>query len=355
MFAINTANKRTFTQKKHSCSLLCFCLILFSAFRDGLGTDYYNYLEKMSFFSSFSDVEFDLSSEPFFSLISATINSCSFLQPRFIFLVFAVVTQYGIFHFYVDEDNRFLITSILCYALFPTLYFNTFNLVRQFASTALFLFAISFVRKRQPIKFLITMAAATFTHFSSILLTPLYFVINKKIPLKFLAIFAAIFVLLSSLLPSIFDTIALLDQHYQIYLGVEDELGFSGMVLMISFFFLILVKNYDKIETEFDIVCFNCVFLYLICSILSFSIYFFFRLAVFFTPAVACIIPKAISFICGESKGNVKNYCQYHKWASCVSIVIALALFLVLIISGKNDVSVVPKGFLPVSSIISFE
>jgi len=307
----------------------------FSAFRDHLGSDYDNYLMKIeSYGTSWSDFSFAVNSEPLFRFISLSINTSSCFTPLLVFLIFSIVILLGVFRFYTDKNNNFLAATLVVFSLFPTLFFNTFNLIRQFTAASLFLWGTTYIQNKKYLPCLLLIIIAITIHFSALILIPIIFFIDKKIPIKYLIIIGVLSFVILSYFSDFLDMFSLLSERYDVYTDVDQKMQSSGMILLIDLVLMLFLFNYNKITTPFDRIVFNCLFLCALFNNLSYSSYFFFRVAVYFNPVFAYALPKGLSYICGK------------KLAVLLSSAVALFLFLGMIISNEANPMIVPNTML---------
>lgn len=312
-------------------------LTFFSAFRDGLGTDYVGYLEKLSYSAGGS---IRLFSEPFFQMNSNLIQNTD-LSPVFFFFITSVITIPLLCSFLMKK-NEVLYSSLLIFILFPTLYFNTFNLVRQFFSAAIFLYSIRYIYDKKFGQYALSIALACTMHLSSIILLPLYFFLDKRYSLTTYLLLFLIFVLVALSIDPILQNIQFLSSRYSIYAESDKQLGSSLMVLLYNVVFAImLIKKPYFNNSGYSRIIFNLQFLLVLFSDLSFINYFFYRLSVYFIPVIAITLPKTL-YVLLKNKILVNTIC----------IVLGLYLFLSLTLFDLNNQTVCPDAILPISSLL---
>lgn len=314
-----------------------FVLTFFSAFRDGLGTDYEGYLEKLSY-SAGGTIKF--LSEPFFQVISNLIQN-TYLSPVFFFFITSLITIPLICSF-LRKRNEAMYLSLIIFMLLPTLYFNTFNLVRQFFSAAVFLYAMRFIYDRKFLKYLLSIALASTMHLSSILLLPLYFLLDKRYSLKIYLLLLLLFVLAAFSIDPILQNIQFLGSRYSIYAESDEKLGSSLMVLLYNVVFVVMLikKSYFN-NGSYSRIIFNLQFLLVIFSDLALINYFFYRLSVYFIPVIAITLPKTL-YILFKNKVLVTTIC----------LALGLYLFLSLTLFNLDNPTVCPDTILPISSLL---
>ena len=326
-------------KKDRALWLFVFVCILsfFSAFRDALGTDYENYLEKLSY-SSISTIS--ILSEPLFEVISCVIQKTA-LSPVFFFFISSIITLPLLCSFFMKK-NEVMYSSLIIFILFPTLYFNTFNLVRQFFSTAVFLYAVRFIYDRKFLQYLLSIALACTMHISSIILLPLYFFLNKRYSLRAYLLLILAFVLVALSIEPILQNIQFLGSRYSIYVESDEQLGSSLMVLLYNVVFVIMLikKSYFN-DDGYSRIIFNLQFLLVIFSDLALINYFFYRLSVYFIPVIAITLPWTL-YILFKNKVLVTTIC----------LTLGLYLFLSLTLFNLDNPTVCPDTILPISSLL---
>lgn len=312
-------------------------LTFFSAFRDGLGTDYEGYLEKLSY-SAGGTIKF--LSEPFFQMNSNLIQNTN-LSPVFFFFITSIITVPLLCSFLMRK-NDVMYSSLVIFILFPTLYFNTFNLVRQFFSAAIFLFAIRYINDRKCMQYLLCIVLACTMHLSSIVLFPLYFFLDKRYSLKIYLLLLLLFVLAAFSIDPILQNIQFLGSRYSLYAESDEQLGSSLMVLLYNVVFVVMLikKSYFN-NDSYSRIIFNLQFLLVIFSDLALINYFFYRLSVYFIPVIAITLPKTL-YILFKNKVLVTTIC----------LALGLYLFLSLTLFNLDNPIVCPDTILPISSLL---
>lgn len=291
--------------------ILCFLFIYFSAFRDGLGNDYENYL-------NLSQDELSITwFEPVYSILS-NISFYTNLSEVFIFLFFSIITHFFLFKTFKRYDNTCFI--ILLYLLIPGLFFNSFNLVRQFAAMSIFLYSWKYLEARNTKKLFIFLFFASLIHLSTILCVFSLFFLKRKYPIPLLLVlyFMSFAFLFNTSLPNlIIKLIPYYSQYYGYVSG--NKLGFSLFFFNILFLFSLFYRNKFYQDVRYIIV-FNAFFAFIVLYNLSLNISILFRLSVFFMPSVVLLLPKMYSFVHNFSKPAYK--------------IIILSVFMALFING---------------------
>lgn len=148
-------------------------LIYYASFRDGLGIDYYGYV--MACEDPYIDI--NIIDEPTYALIREFVYSTEY-SPIIFFIIMATITYSLIANaYYRQSDFPFLISVFI---LYPALYVSSFNLVRQFAAAAIFLYAILSFRKNKNLLVYLGFIFIAFSIHKSAILLLLIPLINSK-------------------------------------------------------------------------------------------------------------------------------------------------------------------------------
>lgn len=288
--------------------LFTIVLIYFSAFRISLGTDYPGYLERIDFVA-IQSVDFTILSEPTFWILAEIVNKTKWLTPIFLFLVMAIVTMFGIMSFLSRRENLFWSASIIIFSLLPILYFNSFNLVRQFAATGFFFLSLNYVISREPWKYAACIFFAYLFHTSSIILVTLYFVLKNQYNVKNSILFVLITAVVAIYYEQVITNVSFLSNRFSVYLDTSETMSTSGMIILYNIIGVILLLKRKRFSSEYDNVAINCMFLLIIFSDLSMINFFFFRIAVYFSPVFAYILPRVISEFSNRKTATVVSFC----------------------------------------------
>ena len=318
-------------QKIVISSIVIFILIYFAGYRDGLGIDYKQYLIALDARATLSEMYFG-QSEPLFNLISFLV-SFTFLSPIFFFLISAMVTNIGIGRF-IFENEKYAVWSLLFYLFIPTLYMQSFNIVRQFFAIGLFYYALKYVGVSLW-KYLILCILATLMHMSAIVLIPLYWILQYNIKGKTLFVVIPVSMLIFSFLLNYISTLGF---KYSELAITGDSRSFSGIILFFNILFLLFILQ-KEIFYGMKTIYRNLFIFYIVTVDFSFINYNFYRFSYFFYPVVVLIIPYTFQKLFKTKMLNVGL------------IILLLIMHYFTIISNPRDTIVVPNKILPVLSI----
>lgn len=306
-------------------------LVFFSAFRDGLGTDWGNYIRRLDVYNSIESLVFGFS-EPMFSFIGMIINN-TFLSPIFLFFICAIVTNVGIGRF-LFEDEKFAIPAVLLYVFLPTLYGMSLNITRQFFAIGLFFYALQYIGKSFA-KYFVCVFAGALMHMSAIILLPFYFLLNIKIPRRYII---PSILIISFLASFVLKSIAGFDVKYSEGASSNDTMSFSGMILVYNLFFISFLLN-KRIYYSLSDRNRNLFLLFIVTIDLSFTNYRFYRFSYYFFPVVTFVFP----FILYKLVNNKVLI------SSFIGLLILLNYF--VFFNNLDVKEIVPDNILPVLSI----
>lgn len=149
-------------------------LILMSGLRYNIGLDYPTYV---SSFESLSEGKRIDRFEIGFYLLNKLVI---FLNGNiaFLFILISVITLLPLIK--VSKDNKIkLYLLVLCYVCLG-FYCYSFNTVRQFISISICLMSYNFIIGKNWFKYIVMIWIATMFHSSSIIMLPLYFILNYR-------------------------------------------------------------------------------------------------------------------------------------------------------------------------------
>lgn len=236
------------TQKNIYYILFLLITIYFSAFRDGLGSDYTAYK-----FYCERDVIMAgslLAQEPLAIAIEYFCYQTDFSAVIF-FLITSVITCSLTTWIYTKYNNAYI--ALFFFLTYTNLYLSSLNLVRQFTAASLILFGAYYfiLKKKSPMFFLFVFIAFLF-HKSSAVFVLIYFLRTSNIkPITWtVIILASWFVSIQPIfnIPFIRDLLILSD--YQSYLSydVTSYSKFSLINLYMHVFVLMFIWYHKKLS-----------------------------------------------------------------------------------------------------------
>ena len=256
------ANK---TYPLHFLILPCLLFAFIFGCRYNVGVDYYTYYTDYLYNWSNRDIE------PGFLFIKETFqnNNLHFA------LYFGFIAFIQIFFFMIAFRKRaYLYPSILLVLFLSCIELNWMNTIRQSVAVCIFVYATTFIDKKQPLKYIIACLLAMQFHNSAIILLPLYFI--TYIPIlknKWFSIGIYLAALFINTLPIeqfdiIFNNFANLLGYGEIYdsenvlVHIENEgTGLGRLILNTIFLTIILysnkLKDYFKNDERWFYIMYN--------------------------------------------------------------------------------------------------
>lgn len=153
-------------------------LIIISALRYQVGTDYNNYLDYYIVYSvlDFKDI-ISYANELLFILVIKI--AYVFQEPQIMFAIIAFLTIYITYRAILTQKEKLSIT--LAFALYVFLYYMySLNIIRQALAIAIILYSYKYILQRDFRKFLLMVIIATLFHTTALLFLPFYFLCPSK-------------------------------------------------------------------------------------------------------------------------------------------------------------------------------
>lgn len=245
--------------KKYIYWIICIILILFAGTRYTTGHDWYEYTLRFDEVNTFSDMlkgSFnygDLRMEWGYLFINTIVKSLGGSINE-VFLIMAFATIVLIFKS-CKYYTKYYFLAIALYMRYGYIQSNMM-FVRQGICLAIFLYSIRFIYSRNLLKYSILIFISVLFHKSSIVLLPIYFIVNKKYSNKTIFIALVIAIMLAFIdwmkLITIF-TPDYIDVYINSYIYSElwgrpvISLGLIEKILIIS----VAIKYREKLSEQF--------------------------------------------------------------------------------------------------------
>lgn len=333
--------------KKYAFITLAFIpLFLVSALRYNVGSDFASY---QNWFNINNGVYLKYPDFAFRNLIFIikmfTNNS------QWLFVISSFLILFFVFKAARKNNDEYDMIIFLFVAL--GFYFSSFNGVRQWIASSIFLCSYRFILDKKLFKYLLCIIGASLFHVSALVLLPFYFVFNIKIKdeFKYIILISAIiffnfvdmYELIATILKLYFKTL-----YFRYVIGgTHDIMQNSGTyfpvllsVGMLSYY-IIFKGRFRKIYTECEYnQKKNCCFVISIMAILNTVNYLFSRIsAIYFLPLIIFLLPDVYKIFNGKFKIFTK---------ALIVIVGILYLTINTLIKNSHDV-------LPYNSIFQIE
>jgi hypothetical protein len=253
--------------------------------------------------------------DPIYVLINAFFRDVLFLSFQSFILIFSCSFVFLAFYG-IHKYSPLPIISILIYFYYG--YFSGFSAIRQVMAAAVFFYSIDFIVKKEFRKFLISTIFILFLHSSSIILFPLYFILNKKIQTKYVLLLISLSVITSllnlfsfitQLTASFFDSIPILSfvsNKIDTYSNLNEGSSFGGSIT-IEWLAIIFITTYlrDVLEEDYGKV-FNVFYNLFWIGFVIFSIFSsigdFGRIIIYFKMAYLVLIPMMVGQLAFHKK-----------------------------------------------------
>lgn len=242
--------------------LLFIVSVLFMGLRLGVGKDYENYKDYYDYESYIF--------EPGYNYLCLFAHE-HHLGVQFIFFIMALLTYMFIYLFLErikELDIRYAPAAIM-------LYFLTFsivcNVMRECLAASVFLYSYYFIKDRKLLHYLLLIAFAALFHYSILICVPLYWILVKKIPLRFYVLaYALSFIFCFVQMEQLVSYFIPFFEDYKRWMMYMDSDKYSsgyfslGILLELLFYasiFFICVKNkvYDRNFLIFNLIFISCV------------------------------------------------------------------------------------------------
>ena len=279
-------------------------LFLLSAFRYGIGTDYYyTYLPTFNRIRFGMDTDFPF--EPGFYVINKFVASFS-NSVNWVLAICALMTFIFVGIAIIQQSEDFGYSMLL---FFGTGFFSyTLNGVRQSIIIAMWFFLLKYVKERKFIPFLIFSLAGTLFHSSSIILIPLYFIFQKRVKPKECLIGVVIAGLAGTFLKRIVLLLAQFTKYGNKFAGsdlLNGNFAYSTFAVDICLFiYLLLIYKKLKNEWRYNFLLLSTT-LSLICTMLTRVIYLIARIDVLFFYLSLLYLPSTFHAFKSSETRNI--------------------------------------------------
>jgi hypothetical protein len=274
-------------------------LVMFglSAFRYKVGTDYINYAEKIVDQVTSGQYTKEIL---FKQLVELSLNLG---DTQWIF-IFSSAVIVGFTYLAIREQAKDAVYGVLLF-MFSTFYSFSLNAIRQAMATAIFLYAIKYIRRGKIVRYFFWIIVAIGFHQIAIIYLPLYFlryfrVTRTKTINVWLGLFLVLFVGRNVIASALGVIVAHVVPRYAYFF----QGGFSSELLNLKIAFLVInvlvmfLVLYQSMQDELDDGDNIYIWLQIIVTLFSavaFVIPSAFRLFYFFTPVQIILLPNLIS------------------------------------------------------------
>lgn len=174
--------------------IICTVIIFFVGLRGNIEPDYENYLYIYNQSASMNYKDFEI--EPLYLFINKFFGSFggSF---GIIVLLMSILSLIPKFFFFKRYSVNFALSIIIFYC--SSLFLFDFIATRQAVAIGFFLYSLQYIEKRKPGLYFLIIFLASLFHISSLILIPLYFILNKRFSKKLLYVTVGLIAILNLL------------------------------------------------------------------------------------------------------------------------------------------------------------
>lgn len=175
--------------------------------------------------------------------------------------------------------------------------------MRQSIAIAIFLISLSFLQKKQLLRYIILIGIASLIHTSALILSPLILLpfINFRISFRSglitFSIFLLLFIYANFILSNITSLSGVYFERYAEYLDNEGVMLGSGLGLIFLSILLILILKYSKYQTKENSLLFKLAILNFMFIPMGFALQSVGRLGMYFLPVTIVVYPLIICTI----------------------------------------------------------
>lgn len=323
---------RNHVLKKTFFLLACLPIVLVSALRYNVGTDYINiYWNTYETVTNGGDTVVGSSVSIEGGLLFLNKILSNFSASPIIFFVITSIYIYNTLFYCFKRDYGKLTFPVLIF-FFSGLYFTSLNIVRQFIALAIVTYAFKYVKDRKVLPYIIFVLLAGVMHLSAIIMIPFYFLYNIKIDSKKFFFLLVIGSAVSPILIYIFNII-IKYTRYSYYANsnffmVDADLAGTVYAILIT---AAVFMQYKKIQEKQDMnYMLYALLAYDVLIILSYSFPLCNRIAVYFKyPVFIRLIPVLIESVS----------LKYRKMVTmAVMVIMGVATYYLYYIRGNSDV-----------------
>lgn len=282
-------------------TIIFLILLLFSAFRKGIGTDYYTYI----FY--YTNADFIIGDYGFKYLL-IFLNYIS-SNPRLFFIISSIIILVPTFFCIRNNSSNIFISLILFISIY---YFTSLNIVRQFMAISLYcMIGPTLIIDRKILKHTILVLILSTIHFTAIILLPVYFFIHKEFKSYIyygLWLFSLLFIIKKNSFIFIWSKY-LNNNLFQIeynekltkYIGmmdnlqIEDKTYFRITVFNVIYIILLVFAKKTRYKNEQFILWFNFYFISILLKNILNNMMALQRISLYFEFFIILLLPFFLS------------------------------------------------------------
>ena len=248
-------------------------------------------------------------------IFNVILNYLNF-SPRFFMYIMSFIFNVSAYCFIKDNSKNYLMSVLMYINLL--FFYQSMTMMRQFLALAIILmFSFKYVKNKQFLKFLLSIAVASLFHASAIIAVFIYPIYNLKYNRKrvLMIIVSSIIVLLS--LKFIYPFIANLINRESYYIDMLGEAKLGNFISMLIFvimyiFSLIIVKQKERQDYGF--------YLYTL----------LFTAAIYFVSINMAVLSRASQYYAIFSVISLPNLIEHNVKNNKIIVNIAIVFFMIL-------------------------
>lgn len=254
-FIIKLHRKIVFTPDKFLAFLSFLPLFTVSAIRYMVGSDYAGTYKTIYSYIYRNGYHFQLTGEPLYALLNRIAIIYSGSDYVGVFALSSLLICGFIFLGIKKQSVNFSYSVLLF--MISGVYFWSFNGVRQSIAMGIFIFALQYISKEEPLKYFFYILIAAGFHKMALIYIPIYFI--KKIRLSFKSVIIIIIITgsFSTLVRNIIYVIASKIPIFNVYVVrylessrfasyTESSSSHTFINLAFLILFIVIARNYDK-------------------------------------------------------------------------------------------------------------
>lgn len=277
-------------------------LVVFSGFREGVGTDFNMYKNIFYNINKLDGYYFgDL--ERGYILLNKTLHGIN-PNHRILFIGTSAIIIGLILNSVYNYSKKYLLSIVLFICMG---YFHSgFNGIRQHLALAIFVYSIRFIANKKIFKYVICIFIASLFHKTSLMMIPLYFINRIQFKTKSFLLTTIPILMIGLAYDFIIKYIVILSPYYyEKYLNTDYfKVGIGGTtnyiyILSLLIVYIISILMYNKISLEYkDVKIFIIIAgISLMFMILGLKSLLFFRISLYFSISFIFLIPMILDSI----------------------------------------------------------
>lgn len=276
-------------------------LLLISALRYGIGTDYF-WTYYPTFFRIRHGYNLGRSLEPGFLLLNKFVASFSD-DVTWVIAICAILFFTFVGKAILEQSENPTLSILLLVG--TGLFQFSMNGMRQAIAIAIWMYAIKYIKKQRFGMYVVCMLFASLFHTSGLLLIPFYFLYRLKFDQKRTIILIAGTFIFGNALKKIILFLASFTKYYDKFIGtsqVEGNFAYSTFFVLFAIYIYLLVLNKSlKYIWEYNFFWISTT-LGIVCSILTKDIYVIARVLCFFQYMPVLFFPLTVKKFNGRNR-----------------------------------------------------